>query len=69
MKPPRMFPDEGLKAPVKSFDETFSGADMIAREMDAIILSARLVADGMAVRAHGLIYRLPLCHDFGDIHI
>lgn len=27
------------------------------------------VEDGLAVRAHGLIYYLPLCHDFGNENI
>lgn len=36
---------------------------LIKRETDGLAYWCGLVADGLAVRYAGLIYRLPLCHD------
>jgi hypothetical protein len=52
----RDMPDEGLD------DE------LIARELEEQMFLLGLIVDGLAVRRAGLIYRLPLCHDFGNLH-
>jgi hypothetical protein len=37
----------------------------VRADMEQTMFFMALVQDGIAVRHAGLIYRLPLCHDFG----
>lgn len=64
-----MPPDGGLVEPKRKFEDTFSVDDILRREFEEQLFAAQLVADGIAIRAHGMIYRLPLCHDFGNENI